>query len=62
MQSCGKQFQAQYFYNACNPDIQKLMKRMLLRGNGIRDIAKVLLVSMGAVLRLIVRWDKEVHR
>ncbi|MCS6796801.1 MAG: IS1 family transposase [Raineya sp.] len=59
--SCGKQFQAQYFYNASNPAIQELVKRMLLRGSGIRDIAKVLLVSVGAVLRLIVRWGKEMQ-
>ncbi|MEM4648076.1 MAG: IS1 family transposase [Candidatus Pacearchaeota archaeon] len=60
-QSCGKQFQFEYFYKACHPEIQVLMKRMLLRGSGVRDICKVLLVSINAVLRLILRWGKAVE-
>ena len=57
---CGVQFQKEYFYNACNPAISELIKRMLLRGCGISDICAVLLVSATAVLRLIIRWGKAV--
>lgn len=59
--SCGKQFQHQYFYNACDPATRVLIERMLLRGCSIGDIRAVLLVSAGAVLRLIVRWGKRVQ-
>ena len=58
--SCTKQFQNQYFYNACDPNVKELMKRMILRGSGVRAISAVLLVSINAVLRLILRWGKEV--
>ncbi|SFF52803.1 Transposase [Thermoflexibacter ruber] len=59
--SCDKQFQDEYFYNACNPEIKELMKPMLLRGSGVRDICNVLLVSINAVLRLILKWGKQVQ-
>jgi insertion element IS1 protein InsB len=59
--NCGKQFQGQYFYNACDPKVRTLIERMLLRGNAISDICAVLLVSTKAVLRLIVRWGEAVQ-
>lgn len=59
--NCGKQFQDQYFYNACNPEIRELIRRMLLRGNGIGDICSVLSVSAKAVLRLLVSWGKRIQ-
>lgn len=59
--NCGKQFQDQYFYNACNPEIRELIRRMLLRGNGIGDICSVLSVSAKAVLRLLVSWGRRVQ-
>ncbi len=37
------------------------MKRMLLRGSGVKDICNVLLVSINAVLRLILKWEKQVQ-
>ena len=57
---CRKQFQQEYFYNACDPATGRLIERMLLRGSGISDICAVLLVSAGAVLRLVLGWGKAV--
>ncbi len=51
-QSCNKQFQDEYFYNACNPAIKELMKRMLLRGSGVRDICNVRLVEYKCCLAI----------
>jgi hypothetical protein len=48
-------------YLACCPDIKEKMKRMLLRGSGVIDISATLLVSVGAVLRLILKWGKSVE-
>jgi len=44
--------------NGCNPVVRALIERMLLPGNAISDICSVLLVSVGTVLRLIVRWER----
>jgi len=41
---CHKQFQEQYFYNACNPEIKVLIQCMLLRRNSVRNISQVLMV------------------
>ena len=41
--SCAKQFQDQYFHNACNPQVRVLTQRMFLRGSAIRDTCPVLL-------------------
>ena len=52
---CGKQFQIEYLYWACDPSRRELIMKMLLRGSGIRDCAAVTGVSKESVLRLIIR-------
>lgn len=59
--SCKKQFQNEYLYNASKPEIKTLIKRMLLRGSSIRDIHSVLMVSIGSVLRLILKWGQSIQ-
>ena len=49
--NCGKQFLHEYLYWGADPAKKQLIRRMLVRGSGIRDIAQVLGVSQGCVLR-----------
>ena len=49
---CGKQFQSEYLYWAGDPDRRELIRKMLLRGSGVRDCAAVAGVSKESVRRL----------
>lgn len=53
--NCGKQFQNEYAYWACDKERRDLLLRTLLRGSGVRDCAEVLGISPDAVLRCILR-------
>ena len=52
--SCDKQFQEEYLYWGAEKKNKNLAIRMLIRGSGIRDIAYVLGISTGCVLRVLV--------
>lgn len=53
--NCGKQFQFEYIYRACDSGCKQLVERMLLRGSGVRDCAAVVGISKETVLRLVMR-------
>ena len=53
-QTCGKQFQDDYLYWRAKKENKKLVYRMLIRGSGIRDIADILQISQGCVLRVLL--------
>lgn len=55
---CGLQFQHEYVYWGSNYRNKDLLKRMLLRGSGVRDCAIVLGISTSTVLRSILRMGK----
>ena len=56
--ACGLQFQEEYFYWGAGPKNKGLLKRMLLRGSGVRDCAVVLGISINCVLRSILSMGK----
>ena len=56
--ACKLQFQEEYLYWAADYKNRDLLKRMLLRGSGVRDCAVVLGISASAVLRCILRMGK----
>jgi len=51
---CKKQFQSDYFYLGCQKDVKLMILRMLVNGNGVRDICRIALVSAGCVLRTLL--------
>ena len=57
---CGKQFQREYSYSGADPAKQVLIKRMLLRNSGIRDIEAVLEVSRSCVLKNLERNSEQI--
>ena len=56
--ACGLQFQEEYLYWGADHKNKDLLKRMLLRGSGVRDCAVVLGISTSCVLRYILRMGK----
>ena len=50
---CRRQFIRDYTYQGCRPDIRRLIVPMTLNGSGIRDIRRVLEVSINTVLKVI---------
>ena len=46
---CGKSFQLDYRYNARKPGVKESIVEMTLNGSGVRDIGRVLKISMGTV-------------
>ncbi len=56
---CGLQFQGEYVYWGADHKNKDLLKRMLLRGSGVRDCSVVLGISTGCVLRRILRMGEE---
>jgi transposase-like protein len=50
---CGKTFQSGYTYEARKPGVHDKVIDMAVNGNGIRDTARVLKISTGAVMRTI---------
>ena len=55
-QQCGKQFQDEYLYWGSKKKNKDLVYRLLTRGSGIRDIADVLRISTGCVLRVLLSF------
>jgi len=55
---CGLQFQEEYLYWGADHKNKGLLKRMLLRGSGVRDCAVVLGISTNCVLRSILSMGK----
>jgi IS1 family transposase/transposase-like protein len=51
--ACGRQFIRDYSYQGCRPEVRSLIIPMTLNGSGIRDITRVLRVSINTVLKVI---------
>jgi insertion element IS1 protein InsB len=56
--NCKKQFQFEYFYKGANPTTQKLVTSMTMNSSGIRDIQRVLGISIVCILAILRRWFK----
>ena len=54
--SCGKQFQLFYKNGGADPRKKALIRKMSVRGSGIRDINTVLEVSIYVVLKTLRDW------
>jgi insertion element IS1 protein InsB len=52
-QDCHRQFITCYSYQGCVPFVRSLIVPMTLNGSGIRDISRVLRVSINTVLKVI---------
>jgi IS1 family transposase/transposase-like protein len=50
---CHRQFITRYSYQGCVPFVRSLIVPMTLNGSGIRDITRVLRVSINTVLKVI---------
>ena len=57
---CGKQFQANYQYAGADPCNKSLIRIMLLRNCGIRDIETIVGVSRYSVLSCLQRHAKQI--
>ncbi|PSR57267.1 IS1 transposase [Adhaeribacter arboris] len=53
--NCQKQFQPIYRYRGADPTTKRLIRRLLERNNGVRDIEKLLEVSRKCVLSNLCR-------
>jgi rubredoxin len=53
---CKKQFQCDYVYKGANPVNHKLVASMTLNSSGIRDIHRVLGISIVCILAILRRW------
>ncbi len=51
--SCRRQFIRDYTYQGCRSEVRRLIVPMTLNGSGIRDITRVLRVSINTVLKVI---------
>lgn len=51
--ACRRQFITDYRYQGCRPFISSLILKMTLNGSGIRDISRVLAISVNTVLKTI---------
>jgi IS1 family transposase/transposase-like protein len=56
---CYKQFQYSYQYNGANPILKGQVYSMALNGSGIRDIHRVLKISIGCILLILRNWFKQ---
>ncbi len=50
---CYKQFITDYSYQGCRPFIRSLILKMTLNSSGIRDISRVLEISVNTVIKMI---------
>lgn len=55
-----RQFITDYTYQGCRPEVRDSIVPMTMNGSGIRDICRVLKVSINTVLKLIRRRAEEV--
>jgi IS1 family transposase len=51
--ACRRQFVTDYTYQGCRAEVRRLIVPMTLNGSGIRDITRVLCVSINTVLKVI---------
>ncbi|MDI9365555.1 MAG: hypothetical protein QM541_11430 [Flavobacterium sp.] len=58
---CKKQFQYAYFYKDAELAKKELVKSMTLNGSGIRNISRVLGLSLGCILGVLRIWFKETN-
>lgn len=59
---CGRQFITDYSYQGCRPFIRSLILKMTLNSSGIRDISRVLSISVNTVLKQIRQAAEELPR
>lgn len=55
---CRKQFQCAYQYKGADPRNKRLVRAMSLNGSGIRDIQRVLSISIVTILFILRNWFK----
>jgi IS1 family transposase/transposase-like protein len=58
---CFRQFLTDYSYQGCRPEIRRLIVPMTINGSGIRDITRVLGVSINTVLKTIRQAAEQVN-
>jgi len=51
--ACCRQFIRDYSYQGCRSEVRQLIVPMTLNGSGVRDITRVLRVSINTVLKVI---------
>jgi insertion element IS1 protein InsB len=51
--ACRRQFIRDYTYQGCRLEVRRLIVPMTLNGSGIRDITRVLHISINTVLKVI---------
>lgn len=56
---CKKQFQYEYFYKGADPKKKGLVRSMTLNGSGIRDIQRVLGLSIVCILFVLRKWFRQ---
>ena len=57
---CKKQFQSEYLYWGADISTKRKIIKMLVHGSGITDIANVLGVSKGCVLRTLLKTGEQI--
>jgi insertion element IS1 protein InsB len=57
-QTCHKQFQSHYKYQGADPRKKRLVRSRSLNGSGIRDIQRVLGISIVTILFILRAWFK----
>jgi insertion element IS1 protein InsB len=50
---CFRQFITDYSYQGCRPEVRNMILPMTMNGSGIRDISRVLKISINTVLKTI---------
>lgn len=58
---CYKQFQFTYQYKGADPRIKRQVRCMTFNGSGIRDIQRVLGVSIAGILMILRVWFKTIE-
>ena len=59
--ACQKQFQLHYQYKGADPRTKRLVRSMTFNGSGIRDIQRVLGLSIGGILLILRMWFKNIE-
>ena len=57
---CQKQFQHGYTYRGADPNHKQLIRKMSMRGSGIRDIHNVLKISIVTIIFTLRKWFGEI--
>ena len=58
-QGCNKQFQYEYVYKGADPKNKAQVRLMTLNGSGIRDIHRVLKLSIVCILSILRKWFQQ---